>query len=663
MPQQESAVEKLARLRAQQQGQSPQQEGPSLGTGGGFLSPISRLFVETLKALNPHPLQIAEEIGFEGGVVPFGKKVIAADAAARQELGERGQEQIATGMERGPAPIPGGVDTALSVAERLPVVGGAFSVGREAITRRDETQGAGNILASSIPLLGPAAAGAGETIPQDPVLGLAQGLAQVLPVAAGPAVRAIRTSRARPFAGVPFAEEVPATISQSEGAFARSLVPITARLESFFERSSFGAGAASRRLRVVKQKISKGAKEMFDDIAGPRIGDAVLSGEKVVERAKAFIKTATKEASDALDVQLRQNFANVPASLKSLKVRARQLLNELEPQTAKKGGMLRESLVSGDMDTLRAITRMDDFQPIPVVQRELSNLLRIARKGKGEIGSPDIGIVKQLSQRAHRAMIAGARKHSGKAAAQELKESLHAWGELRKMTDGAIDDLILSNELRPEAIGSLLLRAGSGTIKQAKKALPEDVYKAALREGLEDLWNQSTKGESVADTAQLVTAGAQRGAGRAQGVVETFDPVKFQAKLESIGEANVRILFGAEGQHQLNQLAQFVKARTRPGGLADISEELRAPQLLAAGVDGTLAVGFLFGQRLQSAAAASAINVISRIWFRPNARRSFMAAIKMVGNRNMRGATWFLNRVGEQLQEEKPEIPDRDRQR
>lgn len=539
-----------------------------------------------------------------------------------------------------------------------------FSKAGEALRRGSLSEMLGYSAAGALPLVGPAAARAGETIGQgDTAYGLGQTLGLIAPFGVGAAARIVRSAIPTP----------PPLVRQTVGERLRS--PALMRAEGIAERTIPGA-APFQKFRAAQQldlrNLSDRLVRNISEFQGPaeelgnRLKTALeqtkasikqsigaeyaqidrLVGSKRVrqqvtrERPSTIVGAAGEPLTVPTTITKMVEEGGVGVSTAPLKTFVRPLIRRIRQESK----IIPPEELKRTATLLQRIAKAPNEVSFTAFNDARSDLLSIARSYGDPIPGKAGGIAKKLSQLSTETMEAAARDSGIPDLLPRVRAANKRWAQLVKDYDETVVKRILDEA--PEKAYTYLQKAPLEDIRTVKRLSPEKFNEATARI-IQDAIDKATEGEVIAPT------GLQR-VEQAIGARPT-PTLKVKKLRQMLEDPNVL------GTERLQALLSPERARELYS-LLDEAEKigLSTSNLVSGAVNGYLAFRGLqavtnpLGSLTDVAAIYAPVNLFSRLMVRQP--KGWMSALRnyarAAGSKNATQAAFWSQRLGQFLQSE-----------
>ena len=362
----------------------------------------------------------------------------------------------------------------------------------------------GHGLASSIPLLGPAAAEIGERGGRGE-LGSALGSIAGMAIP-GAAVKSFGRLRGAGKAVPKKAPAVPMSLAERLRARGSITAPAATKVESL-SRKLFTSEGRFNRLRAIQQQaIGAWASRVVEGISPTAGARATVAAGR---RAKTSLKEALDEAKDTIGreyTEINEMTHGLRVSKASLKAFAEDRLRGVRKAADAPLEEIASHIDSSDLNTMRSqlqkIIDGPDFADFKTYQGIRSALYDLTRKTDVAIGGQAQGQSKRLVQLANDAMEEAAEGSrltwtgpdgTTIPLADKVRNANASWKQLKTTFNDSVIAKI--QKTAPEEIHRVFERASVDDIKILKRELPTVDWNELRGKLLADAFNRSTGGE------------------------------------------------------------------------------------------------------------------------------------------------------------------------
>ena len=362
----------------------------------------------------------------------------------------------------------------------------------------------GHGLASSIPLLGPAAAEIGERGGRGE-LGSALGSIAGMAIP-GAAVKSFGRLRGAGKAVPKKAPAVPMSLAERLRARGSITAPAVTKVESL-SRKLFTSEGRFNRLRAIQQQaIGAWASRVVEGISPTAGARATVAAGR---RAKTSLKEALDEAKDTIGreyTEINEMTHGLRVSKASLKAFAEDRLRGVRKAADAPLEEIASHIDSSDLNTMRSqlqkIIDGPDFADFKTYQGIRSALYDLTRKTDVAIGGQAQGQSKRLVQLANDAMEEAAEGSrltwtgpdgTTIPLADKVRNANASWKQLKTTFNDSVIAKI--QKTAPEEIHRVFERASVDDIKILKRELPTVDWNELRGKLLADAFNRSTGGE------------------------------------------------------------------------------------------------------------------------------------------------------------------------
>lgn len=362
------------------------------------------------------------------------------------------------------------------------------------------TEAAGHALAGALPLLGPAAAKAGEDIGQGNIAyGLGQAAGLLTPFAAAEAVRYIRPTKTAATASSvrkTMGERMQSPGLMKAEGIAERTIPGTSPFQRFrtgqqmdlralsdklinniseFKGSSEELGSRLQKsLETVKTQIKSSIGQEYADI-DKAVASHRIRQQFTREIPSKLIGPSGESLTVPKTITKMVEAGGVRVSTDTLKKFARPLLRKIRQESK----IIPPQELSRTNQILQRIADAPNEVSFSVFHDARSDLLSIARSYGDPIPGKAGGVAKKLAQLSTDAMESAARESNVPGLLQKVRGANTRWAQLVKDYDQTIVKRIL--DTAPEKATALLERAPLEDIRTVKRLSPQNFSEATAR--------------------------------------------------------------------------------------------------------------------------------------------------------------------------------------